>query len=66
MTTTESNENPVFCLRLTPRDLENLTAIIDFDPDIPTRDEAGARTEGVRAALRDYAKKLRKRVGRAA
>ena len=66
MTTNESNETPIFSFRLTSRDRANLVAIVDLDPDIPARNEGGARTEAVRAALREYAKKLRRRAERTA
>lgn len=52
----------MFCLRLNDRDQRNLADIINLDADLPNGNQAGARTEAVRAALREYAKKLRRRV----
>jgi hypothetical protein len=62
----EDEGNPTFCWRPDARDRRDMSTIIDLDPDIPAANEAGARTEALRAALRDYARKLRRRAERAA
>jgi hypothetical protein len=56
----EATEVSVFSFRVQPRDARDLATIIELDENVDSR------TEAVRAALRDYAKKLRKRAERAA
>lgn len=56
----ESNESPVFCWRVQTLDARDLDSITALDPDVLNR------TGALRAAIRDYAKKLRKRAERRA
>lgn len=51
---------PVFSFRLLRLDARDVDTIVKLDPDVLNR------TEALRAAIRDYARKLRKRADRAA
>lgn len=59
----EYAEDNTFCWRIQPLDARDMATIIELDPDIIPG--AGARTAAIRAALRDYARRLRKRGPRA-
>jgi hypothetical protein len=55
----EGEEAPVFSFRLLRLDARDVDTIVKQDPDVLNR------TDAIRAALRDYARKLRKRAERA-
>ena len=52
--------SPVFSFRLLRLDARDMDLIREQDPDVLSR------TDAIRAALRDYARKLRKRAEKAA
>ena len=53
----EDDDKPILSIRLKWIDRRDLTDIIDLDPDVAKND----RTAATRAALRYYAKYLRRR-----
>lgn len=57
--TEEAGESPIFSMRLLPLVRRDLDTIVQLDPDVLDNDRTGA----IRAAIRDYAKKLRRRYG---
>ena len=57
-TTIEDDGDNTFCWRIQPLDARDLGSIMELDEDV------SSRTQAVRAAIRDYAKKLRKRAER--
>ena len=60
LTDDDGSESPTFSWRIQPLDARDMGTIMELDPDVLSR------TDALRAALRDYAKKLRKRAERAA